>query len=183
MPTPSLYLASPCYGGVAQARFMRSLIALRAACAQRGVPLQLDLGGGEALASRGRAAMMATFLGTEASHLVFADSEQAFDPEPLLDRLAEGDPPNVARLENNFLLINRPAAQALTDAHPSLAAGLADLAGAGARRAAMVFDALIDPANGRYLTDLEAFWWRWERLGAGLAADLTAGKRSDASLW
>jgi hypothetical protein len=55
MSAISLYLASPCYGGVAQARFMRALLALRAACTRREIPLQLDLGGGEALTSRGRA--------------------------------------------------------------------------------------------------------------------------------
>jgi hypothetical protein len=167
MPTPSLYLASPCYGGVAQARFMRSLMALRAACARRAVPLQLDLGGGEALTSRGRAAMMATFLATEASHLVFADSERAFDPQPLLDRLDDAAHPGVARLDGHLLLIDRPAAQALTEAYPALAAGLADVAGAGARRATMVFDALIEPETGRYVTDLDEFMWRWERLGVG----------------
>jgi len=165
MPTPSLYLASPCYGGVAQARFMRSLLALRAACAARNIPLQLDLGGGEALTSRGRAGMMAAFLATEASHLVFADSEQVLEAEPLLDRLDPAERPQVARLTDDLLLINRQAAQALTDAYPSLTAGLADVASAGARQATMVFDALIVPQTGTYLTDFDAFWWRWERLG------------------
>jgi hypothetical protein len=164
MPTPSLYLASPCYGGVAQACFMRSLMALRAGCARRSIPLQLDLGGGEALTSRGRAAMMAAFLGTEASHLIFADNERPFEAEPLLDRVTDPAPPDVLRREDGILVIHRPAAQALTEAYPSLAAGLADVAGAGARRATMVFDAIIEPETGEYLTDLEAFWWRWERM-------------------
>jgi hypothetical protein len=159
---PSLRLASPCYGGVAQARFMRSLIALRVACAARGVPLQLDLGGGEALTSRGRAAMMGAFLASDASHLVFADSEQAFAPEPLLDDLPGAV--GVLQLEGHLLVISRAAAQALTDAYPALTAGLADVAGSGAQRAAMVFDAMIEPETGRYLTDFEAFWWRWRQV-------------------
>jgi len=164
MPAIALYLASPCYGGVAQARFMRSLMALRAACATQKIPLQLDLGGGEALTSRGRAGMMAAFLATEATHLVFADSEKAFEAGSLLDQLTPVERPLVARLPDELLLINRPAVQALTDAYPSLAAGLADVAGAGARQATMVFDALIEPATGRYLTDFDAFLWRWEQL-------------------
>jgi hypothetical protein len=167
--TPSLYLASPCYGGVAQARFMRSLLALRAACAGRDIPLQLDLGGGEALTSRGRAAMMAAFLATDASHLAFADNERAFAPEVLLDHLGKAEAPEAARLEDGLLLINRPAALALTAAYPALAAGLADVGGGG--RATMVFDALIEPDTGRYLTDLDAFWWRWAQLGAGEPLD------------
>lgn len=166
-PRPSLYLASPCYGGVAQARFLRSLLALRAVCAARALPLRLDLGGGEALTSRGRAAMLAAFIASGASHLVFADSGDAFEPGPLLDRLAATDGPQVLRLDGGLLLIDRAAAQALTDAYPDLSAGLADVAGAGAPRAAMVFDALIEPGTGRYLTDLDAVCWRWERLAIG----------------
>jgi hypothetical protein len=69
------------------------------------------------------------------------------------------------RLQDDLVLINRPAALALTQAHPALAAGLADVGGPG--RATMVFDALIEPDTGRYLTDLDAFWWRWAQLGAG----------------
>jgi hypothetical protein len=168
-----LYLASPCYGGVAQARFLRALLALRAACAARHIPLQLDLGGGEALTSRGRAAMMATFLMTEASHLVFADSERAFEPEALLDHIDGVERPEVARLDGDLLLINRPAAQALAEAYPALAAGLADVAGAGARAATMVFDSLIEPASGRYLTDLDAFWRRWEQIAPAVGAGST----------
>lgn len=165
MSATSLYLASPCYGGVAQACFMRSLLGLRAACAAHGVALQLDLGAGEALTSRGRGAMMAAFLAAGASHLAFADSEKAFDAQSLLDGLGPAERPSVARLPGDLVVINRPAALALTQAYPDLAAGLADVAGSGARRAAMVFDALIEPATGRYLTDLDAFWWRWTQLG------------------
>jgi len=168
MSAISLYLASPCYGGVAQAGFMRSLLALRTACADRAIPLQLDLGGGEALTSRGRASMMAAFLATEASHLVFVDSEEAFEPEFLLDRLTPADRGEVICLEDDGVVINRPAAAALAAAYPALAAGLADVSGAGARRAAMVFDALIEPETGRYLTDFDAFCWRWTRLCAEL---------------
>jgi hypothetical protein len=65
------------------------------------------------------------------------------------------------QLDERLVLISRAAAEALTQAYPALAAGLADVAGAGARSAAMVFDAMVEPQTGRYLTDFEAFWWRW----------------------
>ena len=81
MPTHSIHLATLCYGGVAQARYLRSLLALCSACARREVPLHLDLGGGEAQASRGRAGIMARFLAGTATHLLFADSEAAFTPQ------------------------------------------------------------------------------------------------------
>jgi hypothetical protein len=60
---------------------MRSLLALRPACAERGVGLQVELGGGEALIGRGRAAMMAAFLASPSSHLLFVDADVAFSPE------------------------------------------------------------------------------------------------------
>jgi hypothetical protein len=182
MPGASLYLASPCYGGVAQARYMRALLALRIACARQGVVLQLDLGGGEALVSRARAGMMARFLESEATHLLFVDSETAFSPEEvfalvetgrdmagysLADRSGELDPA--------LLLISRAAAQRLSEAFPGLHAGLGDVRNAGVGRAAMVFDALVIP-GGAYVADFAALMHRWLELGGevSLSARTTA---------
>ena len=76
----SIYLATNCYGGQASAAYMQSLLALRAACAARGVGLHVELGGGEALIGRARAAMMARFLAATATHLLFIDSDAASSP-------------------------------------------------------------------------------------------------------
>lgn len=80
-PATSIFLATPCYGGQAHAIYMRSLLALRAACAERGVELLMELGGGEALIGRGRAAMMAKFLAGPAQRLLFIDADIGFSPE------------------------------------------------------------------------------------------------------
>jgi hypothetical protein len=87
---PSIFLATPCYGGLAHALFMRSLLALRPACAARGVGLHVELGGGEALIGRGRAAMMAAFLASPSSHLLFVDADVAFSPEAVFRLLDVG---------------------------------------------------------------------------------------------
>jgi hypothetical protein len=79
--TSSIFLATPCYGGLAHALYMRSLLALRPACAERRVGLHIELGGGEALIGRARAAMMAKFLAGSASHLLFVDADIGFSPE------------------------------------------------------------------------------------------------------
>jgi hypothetical protein len=169
MPTTSLYLASPCYGGVAQARYMRSLLALRIACGQRNIPIQFDLGGGEALVSRARAGMTARFLGSQASHLLFADAGATFSPQAvfaLLDSGAEvGSSQAEGAAQPTLLLIGRAAARKVCDAFPELEAGLGDVRNAGAARAAMVFESVIEPGTGRYLPDLQAFVRRWRDLG------------------
>lgn len=88
--TPSLILATPCYGGMIHLIYMQSLLALQSACEARGVPLQSDLGGGEALISRARGGMMARFLASDASHLLFADADVGFTPDDVFRLLDAG---------------------------------------------------------------------------------------------
>jgi hypothetical protein len=87
-----IFLATPCYGGQALAIYMRSLMPLRAAFAARRVGLHLELGGGEALIGRARAAMLAQFLASTSSHLLFVDADIGFAPDAVFRLLdAQGD--------------------------------------------------------------------------------------------
>lgn len=88
MPAPSLYLATPCYGGAAHVSYLRALLALEAACAERDFGLHIDLGGGEALIGRARAGMMARFLASDADALMFVDADVGFRPEDVFRLLA-----------------------------------------------------------------------------------------------
>lgn len=153
MAQPFIYLASCCYGGVAHARFMRSVLALRAECARRDIALQLDLGGGEALISRARAGMLARFLATTATHLLFVEGDQAFEAEEVL-RPLEGsltDTVNAAQ----FVLVRRSIVEDLSSASIESAAKFTDVRGSEFQRAATVFESVIDPASRRYLSSFE----------------------------
>lgn len=162
MAEPSLYLATPCYGGVAQARYMRALLALRIACRERDMALQIDLGGGEALVSRARAGMLSRFLASPASHLLFADSEAAFSPDEVFALLVADEPLTATDPEPpRLLLVRRDAAERMVEAYAPLTANLGDVRNAGAAQAVMLFESMVERAGSRYVADLTAFRRRW----------------------
>lgn len=162
--SPSIYLATICYGGMAHAEYMAALLAFRPACAARGIDLHIDLAGGEALVGRGRATLMAKFLASDATHLLFAESDRAFEADAVFGLLEAGQDVSGHTSSDGLLMISRRAAQRMTDAHPELLAKLGDMSGLAVSEATFVFDPMVEPGSGRYLTDLEAFRARWEAL-------------------
>jgi len=110
-----LYLGAICYGGQAHARFMRSVLALRQVCEAAGVPLRLDLRGGQALASRGRTMLLRSFLESRLSHLLLVDGDAAFDADQVLGSLGgEGE----QQLEEGARVLDCWAARARLEADP-----------------------------------------------------------------
>lgn len=78
----SIFLATPCYGGLATIAFMSSVLALQRACIERRIGLQVELGGGDALIPRARGVMAGKFLDqTDHTHLFFVDADIGFKPE------------------------------------------------------------------------------------------------------
>lgn len=162
--SPSIYLATICYGGMAHAEYMAALLAFRPACATRAVTLHIDLAGGEALVGRGRATLMAKFLVSDATHLLFAESDRAFSSETAFALLDADQDVSDTGPEDGLLMIRRRAAHRITDAHPELLAKLGDMTGLAVSEATFVFDPMVEAVTGRYLTDVEAFRARWKAL-------------------
>src|ERR1700758_2054433 len=90
---PFVYLATPCYGGVLQLQFMHSVLALQAACRERGIGLEIDLMGGDALITRARRRLTARLLAhREATPILFCDAAIGFVPENVFRRLGADKP-------------------------------------------------------------------------------------------
>jgi hypothetical protein len=72
---------------------------------------------------------------------------------------------------SGFMMIRRGALQQVVDAHPELVADLSDL---GEGPTPMVFDTLVEPDTGHYLSEDYAFCRRWRDLGGEIWADVEA---------
>jgi hypothetical protein len=224
---PFIYLATPCYGGTINLKYMHAVLALQEACRARGIGLHIDLMGGDALITRARSRLAAQFLAHgEATHILFCDADIGFAPENVF-RLLDADkaviaavcpmkhidwdrarlagkadapdmmaasigyvvrfiptPDNSVEVENGiakvayggtgFLMIARTAMQRIVDAHPELTARMGDMGDGLAAEAPMVFETMIEPETGQYLSEDYAFCRRWRDLGGEIWADFEA---------
>lgn len=73
-----------------------------------------------------------------------------------------------------FLMISRDAMQRIVDAHPELRAKMGDMGDNLADEAVMVFETMIEPETGQYLSEDYAFCRRWRDLGGDIWADFEA---------
>jgi cellulose synthase/poly-beta-1,6-N-acetylglucosamine synthase-like glycosyltransferase len=88
---PSLFLSTPCYGGVCLQAYAESILKLQRMCAQNGVQLMLDTTENESLVHRARNISVARFMiRSQADYFMFVDADVKFEPESVMRLLGSG---------------------------------------------------------------------------------------------
>jgi hypothetical protein len=90
-PTPpaSIYVATPCYGGLLTSHYTMSVLALSKYAAANGFEVDVHLLGRDSLVTRSRNTLVADFLASDdATHLMFIDADIGFLPQAVHRMLA-----------------------------------------------------------------------------------------------
>lgn len=83
-----LFLATPMYGGQCAGMYTRSIADLSALCTHYGIPLQMYFLFNESLITRARNYCCDEFIRSDATHMMFIDSDIGFSPQDVIALLA-----------------------------------------------------------------------------------------------
>jgi hypothetical protein len=230
MSEPLILLATPCFGGMVTQSYMLSVVRLMSYAKPAGFGVSLSMVGYDALISRARSTLLASFLDSPAAtHLLFVDADIGFEPlqvERLLrfdkdftgalyplksmdwdlvprrcversenvrqaalsyvgtfcsedERKREGDFATGIYVGGGFQLIRRSALERMIAAYPETHfRSVQSLPMSGSRQNAVqssnlyaLFDCIIDPVTGVYLSEDYSFCLRWRKIGGEIWID------------
>lgn len=83
-----IFLATPMYGGQCAGMYTRSVADLTALCTRHGIALQMHYLFNESLITRARNYCCDEFMRSDATHLMFIDSDIGFNPNDVISLLA-----------------------------------------------------------------------------------------------
>jgi hypothetical protein len=214
---PSIFVATPCFGGLVTQRYLYSMIQLMNRGTEAGYAVTLQMLGHESLITRGRNALVAMFLDSPATHLMFIDSDIGFDPleaEAMLKfnqdvvagmyplkvmewdaaairRAKSGEHPSTAPIRfvgvplaesqrewrggfvtgefagTGFMLIKRGVFERMIEAYPHVhyTASHTSSSAPATQNLYALFDCMIEPETGHYLSEDYTFCKRFRAIG------------------
>jgi hypothetical protein len=93
----SLFLSTPCYGGLCLEAYATSILRLQLCCAQNNIHMILDTTENESLVHRARNISVARFMyKSDADYFMFIDADIHFDPESVVRLIKSGHDVSVA---------------------------------------------------------------------------------------
>lgn len=87
---PSIFIATPMFGGNANYMYMISLINLLTKLGQAGIPSMFEIAANESLITKARNILVEGFLKSTATHMLFLDADLGFDADDVI-RMIKSD--------------------------------------------------------------------------------------------
>lgn len=88
----NIFFATPCYGGMLTDQYFLSMFRVSQLLMQHGINFRITTLRNESLITRARNILVAMFLDSECTHLMFVDSDIEFQPDDFLRALAYDKP-------------------------------------------------------------------------------------------
>ena len=112
----TLFISTPCYGGLCLQAYAESLLRLQRVCVANGIMMMLDTTENESLVHRARNVAVSRFYQkTQAEYFMFIDADVHFDPESVIRLIKSGHDVSVAVYPKKCVMFDQAEASVKND--------------------------------------------------------------------